>query len=332
MNQCDPQQHVKMLADYFALMSANGASQVYRTAMEMGVLDALANGPCSLDDLAESCDVQPRPVALMVEALRVMGLVTSNDSGHQLTPLGGSLRGGTYRQLGDQYWLHLPALLKTGEPLHEMDDARQSESHYQSQAMALAWMLGPAAEVAAKILLQGSPGKKLNVLDIGAGSAVWSLAIARHESTARVTAADWPAVLAVAEQFAVQQGLGDRLQTIPGNVHDTEWPHEWFDIAIIGNVTHLESEQGNLDLFKRAYQSLKPGGEVVIFDIFPGDPRGDLHRTLYELGLALRTKHGTLHASNDLARLLGEAGFTCDPVNPLDAPPFAVGMLRGRRE
>jgi len=239
--------------------------------------------------------------------------------------------GGSYRRLGDEYWAHLPNLLKTGQPWIKMDDAHQSEAHYQSQAAALAWMLAPAAEAAAQALGVGQKLKDLSILDIGAGSAIWSLTMARHDSGTTVTAVDWPAVLEVAAETASNFGLTDRLSTIVGNYHDVDLPESRFDLALLGNVTHLETPDGNRSLFEKVHRSLKPTGQIVIFDVFPGLQEGDVNRTLYALGLALRTENGRVYAPQELEALLGQCGFGPPKLTSLPVPPYAVGMLVAER-
>ena len=91
-------------------------------------------------------------LGLAVEAITQGGdvLQFGKDEDKTRAPrLGMGLLSGSYRELGDQYWAHLPSFLKTGQPWIKMDDAHQSEAHYRSQAAALAWMLAPAAEAAA---------------------------------------------------------------------------------------------------------------------------------------------------------------------------------------
>ena len=314
-------------ARYFELMNMNGAAHVYRQARASGMLAALLEGPMTASELARQCEIRERPTRLMLAALHAMGVVAGEDESFSLTALARMLIGGGYRALGDEYWAHLPTLLESDKPLQRMDDVGESESHYRSQAAALAWMLAPAAEAAATALGFGATTADTSILDLGAGSAVWSLTMARRDESSTVTAVDWPAVLAVATSTAERFGLADRLTTLPGNFHQVELPAAAFDLAILGNVTHLESREGNLDVMKRARTSLRTGGRIVIFDVFPGQSKGDLNRTLYALGLALRTESGTVYAPEELEALLAEAGFAAAELVDLPVPPFAVGMM-----
>ena len=320
----------EMLPAYFQLMNANGAAHAYHEAVRCGLLDALLAGPKTADELAEACGLARRPAVLLLGALAALGLVELNDSRYQPTALTQLLLAGSYRNLGDEYWAHLPALLKTDQPLVKMDDVAQSEAHYQAQAAILGWMLTPAAQCAARLLADRLPPMAA-ILDLGAGSGVWSLTLASLVPGAIVTAVDWPAVLEVTAETAQNLGLPDRLRTIAGNLHEIELPAEQFDLTIIANVAHLLTPEANRSLFRKAAGTLQPGGRLAVIDVFPGQPEGSLNVALYALGLALRTEHGRVYAPAELEPLLQDAGFEAPRLLPLAVPPFAVGMLLASR-
>jgi ubiquinone/menaquinone biosynthesis C-methylase UbiE len=316
----------RALETYAQLMSANGAVQIYRAAQEAGVLHALTAGPAPAAAVAQACGTAIRATMLLLDGLVALGLVESSGEAYVLAPAA-RLLAGPYRDLGDSYWSHLPAFLRTDEPMARMDDPQQSERHYQAQARALAWMMAPAAEAAATALDIGGRRRGLAVLDVGAGAAGWSLALARRDPTTTVTALDWPAVLAIAQQAAGEAGLQGRFAAIAGDYHRVALPSAAFDLAIVANVTHLETAAGNRDLFERVRRALRPGGEIAVMDVFPGQPAGALPAALYALGLALRTTGGRVHSAAELQEWLTAAGFGESRFTILNAPPYTMGML-----
>lgn len=322
--------HVRMLGDYFQLMNINGASHVYREAVAAGLLDALRQQPHTAASLARACKTAERPTALVLDVLTTLGVVRADGDTYRLTPLAEMLLGSSYRDLSDGYWAHLPRFLRSGEPLMAMDDTAQSETHYQAQAAALAWMLAPAAEAAARALAMDQR-QAPRILDLGAGSAIWSLTFARHAPDAHVTAVDWPAVLEVARATAQRMGLADRLTPRPGNYRDVALEEAHYDLAILGNVTHLETRDGNQFLFNKVCRALRPAGQLAILDVFEGSPDGGLNRALYSLGLALRTREGRVHPVGTLTNHLHTAGFGNLELLPLPVPPHALGLLLARK-
>jgi ubiquinone/menaquinone biosynthesis C-methylase UbiE len=320
--------HIPALEAYFHLMNANGVAHVYRTAVEVGILDALKKGPLDSSSVAKICGISEMPTRLVLDVLQSLSVVEFQKQGYALTDLARFLLDSPYLHLGDPYWAYLPTFIRTNTPMMKMNSVEVSETQYQVQAAAMSWMLTPVAEEAARIMGFGEAERKnFRILDIGAGSAVWSLTMARRDSGTSVTAVDWPAVLRIAEETARRAQIVDRFSTIPGNFHEAELPAVMFDLAILGNVTHLESPEGNRSLFSRLRRALKPGGQVAIFDIFSGQVEGDLNRTLYSLGLALRTEHGHVYSAEELNEILSQTGFTTVSLTPLKVPPYAISML-----
>lgn len=323
-----------MLEAYFHLMNANGASHVYRAAKQAGLLSAMQarSTAAGADELARQCNLAETPTILTLRALAAMELVSMDATDRfSLTPLARLLLNGSYQNLSDEYWACLPQFLQTGKPMMTMDDSAQSESHYVKQAKSLAWMCGPSATQAARILEIGTKRLGFNILDIGAGSAVWSLTMAEHDPAARVTAVDWAGVLEIAAAAAQHQSLEDRLTLLAGDFNRVDLPADTFDLAIAANVTHLFSADANAALFSRVRQSLKPSGEVVIIDVLNEQSRGAFTRALYALGLALRTARGQVYSRGALSRMLTESGYESPAHHDLTAPPEAFGLLIARR-
>lgn len=316
---------------YFDLMEMNGSARIYRTAQELGIFAALAEGPASAHDLAEKCSLQERPLTLLLDALCSLRTVTHEGDAYSLSLVMQYLSG-NYKNLSDEYWDHLPELLKSGIPLSAMDSVEQSEAQYQKQVSALAWMMQPAAMAAATILNIRKIRTALRILDVGSGAAVWSLACARMDPHCQVTALDWPAVLQIASASANAMGLGDRFTAMPGNFHEVNLPKGAYDLAIVANVTHLESRDGNISLFEKLHAALVEDGEIAIIDVMPGQSEGDLARALYAIGLALRTNQGEVHSQEALSGFLKSAGFASPSFTPLSVSPFTMGMILAKKE
>ncbi len=291
---------LEALETYFTLMNTNGASRIYRTATELGVFDALGNGPATPAELAAACDLREEPLQLLLEGLRSSGTLVRQDERYAPT-LVMQFLAGNYRKLGDEYWDYLPQFLRTGVPLAEMDSVEQSAEQYEKQVSALAWMMTPAAEALATMLAIGETRRSLQILDVGAGSGIWSLTCAKRDADTQVTVSDWPVIVEIAAGFARQMGLEDRFAAIPGNYHDADLGADAYDLAIVANVTHIETPEGNRDLFARLHEALRPGGEVVVVDVMPARPEGTIPAALYALGLGLCTRPSAVRSPSPSA-------------------------------
>ncbi len=321
---------LKGLETYFRLMSINGAAHVLRTSADMKIVEALSKGPRNITEIASSAGLSQEPARLLLDVLVSLGVVDLSDGKYALGAVARFILG-NYRDLGEKYWDYLEPFLKTGQPMMAMNAPGQSEKAYQSQAASLEWMMSPSAEAAAHSLGIGTIRKNLEIIDVGAGSAVWSLSLAMHDPGSYVTALDWPAVLEVAKAGAEKRGLSKRFQTIAGNYHEVELPTAAFDMAVVANVIHLETPDGCTSLFRKVHKALKENGEMVIIDVFPGQEKGDLARSLYALGLALRTQQGRIYPPEEVKQILSATGFKTGEMIPLDIIPFTMGMVVGQK-
>jgi 2-polyprenyl-3-methyl-5-hydroxy-6-metoxy-1,4-benzoquinol methylase len=325
------QEKLAALQTYFDLMNMNGAARIYRTARELGIFDAIGSEAATAADVAETCGLQVEPVRLVLDGLCSIGTLVCAD-GHYLPALVTQFLAGNYKNLSDEYWDHLPRFLQTGVPLAEMDSVEQSADQYEKQVSALAWMMTPAAEAMAQMLGMGQSRSSLNILDVGAGSAIWSLTCAKHDPTTAVTAADWPVIVEIAAGFARQMGLEDRFTTIPGNYHESDLGENTYDLAIVANVTHIETPDGNRNLLRKLHKALKAGGEIVIVDVMPVQPEGRVSAALYALGLGLRTAEGQVHSAEALQQYLEDAGFGDCTLHPIPVAPHTMGMIVAQKE
>jgi ubiquinone/menaquinone biosynthesis C-methylase UbiE len=259
----------------------------------------------------------------VLNALCSFGVLQSKGQTYELAPVA-KLLTGSYENLSSDYWEHLPVYLQEGTPYKKMDSVTDSENEYQSQVKALEWMMTPCAEYCCKLI----PAKEnASILDLGAGSGVWSYSYLKSNPSTNCTLVDWPAVLKVAKDSAAAADLGTRVNYIEGNYHEAQIPTDSFDMAILGNVTHIETPEGNNDLFTKISSALKEKGKLLIFDCYSDNPEGAIARSLYELGLGLRTQSGKVYSVETLQGWLTEHGFSDFDFHPLEVTPYTMGVL-----
>jgi ubiquinone/menaquinone biosynthesis C-methylase UbiE len=225
-------------------------------------------------------------------------------------------------------WTHLPRFLSTGQRYAQMDGSTAERSAaYKELTKALGRLFHDAArQLAARL----TPCER--ILDVGAGSGVWSLAMAERSDTAHITAIDLPQVLPAFEERAERLGLRDRTKLVAADYHSIELPSQAFDRVLLANVLHLEPPRSARSLLRRVTPALAPGGELVVIDVLvEGDPARDRARSIYALHLAMRTRQGCVHPRAEVERWCRDAGLREGELMTLSAPPRALGALVHRR-
>lgn len=221
-------------------------------------------------------------------------------------------------------WNQAPAFLLHGERFASMDGSPTSrEAAYSGVVSQLGQLFTPAARQLA-VHLSGQP---THILDVGAGSGIWSLAMAERSPQTWVTALDFPQVLQAFHAQAEDMGLSRRIDTIAGDFHSVDIPANCFDCIILANVLHLEPPEQAAALIYRVRPGLSAGGKLVIVDMIGDGPaEGARSRAIYALHLALRTERGCAHALSHLHQWVRQAGLI--PADVIDlARPHGLRAL-----
>ena len=104
------------------------------------------------------------------------------------------------------------------------------------------------------------------VLDMGCGTGVAARTIARRALfSGRVTCIDLsPYLVSAARRLADEEGLGTRVECLPGDTRDLDIHDGSFDAVVAHTlVSHVEQ---SLTVIKEAGRDIKPGGLIGIFD------------------------------------------------------------------
>ncbi len=170
------------------------------------------------------------------------------------------------------------------------------------------------------------------VLDVGAGAAPWSRALAARDPGCTVTAVELRGVMASTRSAVRAAGLEAQYVFVEGDVFDLEWSERaGFDLALVANFCHLFDEEANVRLLGRVAQALRPGGSIAVVDILASElGDGQRRAALYALGLVLRTAQGKIYPYSTFRRWLNQAGLA-DVRRRRLAGPFSLSLITARR-
>jgi cyclopropane fatty-acyl-phospholipid synthase-like methyltransferase len=94
-------------------------------------------------------------------------------------------------------------------------------------------------------------------------------------------------------------------------------------------VLHQESPESIRDLFKRAYDSLNPGGIVYVMDMMTDATHTQpKFSALFAVTMALTTNDGWVFSSSEVREWLEEAGFVSFEVRVLQGLPHWLASAR----
>lgn len=302
----------------YLLSEAAWLAETVEAALKLGILDRLDEGPVTVNELAEDFGLSTRHSHMLLSALVGLGVAEIVDGNEYRSTIPG------FAEITP--WL-LPAgrlteILEGRAPRHRVDTAKGSQQFYPTLLPLLSHMSRPAAEVAASLL----GGDRLRVLDVGAGAAPWSIAIATHHPDAHFVALDLPEVVPVTRKAVSDAGVADQFEYLEGDFFEIDLPDGSFDLIIVGGILHLFDKDANKALLERISSSVHPGGRIAIFEALPDeDLDGPLPVLLYALGLITRTSSGSVYPFSNYQQWLHTAGFSKIQLTEFsERPPLSL--------
>lgn len=310
----------------FDMVRGNYMTELLASGLELGLFDALADGPVPEDALREKLRLAPRPWAVLSTAMRALGLIEGPPGRPQaITPMGRFLLPGGSHEIRGYVGLTsgLPGvkamidLLRTDKPVSNrpdegkafifregMESAMESGDSARRLTMALAGRAFICAPVLAEVLPLDGIG---HLVDLGGGTGVYGMALAQRNPALRVTNLDRPEVLKVASGILSEHGPADRVAMVAGDLFG-EYPS--CDAVLLSNVLHDWNPETCLDILSRCHKAIRPGGRLFIHDVYLNDALdGPLEVALYSAALFSLTE-GRAYSAGEYREMLSATGFT----------------------
>lgn len=325
----------KTLEDYIQLQNRNALAHAIRAGVELGVISELKNGQRTVEQLATTLKVYPEALRRLMDVLVSSELIEQYGEDFALSPIARLIPDRFY-DLGDEHWQHLALHVRTGAPLPVCDEVPLNDVDYFTNKSSEEWTLTPTALMAAQVLDMGKSRQGTRILEIGCGSAVFGATLAHLDADSVITLVDDKIGLERAKQTIKSVELEQKTTYLEcESLEQLELVEalkgQTFNLVLIAGLIHRMTSDACQRLFTKLQPLVKPGGELAIVDIFPGQDKGSLQRSIFELELGLRTSRGKLHDPHVLEENLKEAGFDQVQFAHLPAAPNYWGLILAQR-
>ena len=299
------------------------------SAVKLRLFDYLDDSPKTVQELARDTQCSVRGLTALLDALVGWEFLKRKGNRYSLTPESSAFlvstkpgyHGGFFQHITRQVmpnWLHLHETVRTGLPVTSVNEQGTGAEFFAELVEGIFPMSYRAAQVLGEHLQVPKLIWPRSVLDIGAGSGVWGIALAQQSPQIKVHAVDWPKVLEVTKKIAQKHGVADRLHTSPGDLLEADFGQGHY-LATIGHILHSEGRERSRRLLKRVFDALAPGGTVVIAEFVPNNQRtGPANALMFAVNMLVHTTEGDTFTSKEISEWLRETGFR--NIRALDAP------------
>ncbi len=318
---------------FFEALQAYQQTEALKTAIELELFTAIAEGNTTTEALATRCQAAERGVRILCDYLTIHGFLTkegyayglSQDSAiflnrHSPAYLGGTTEFLLTARIREGNARMTEAVRRGGTALGE-GTLEQENPDWVKFAQAMMPMMYMPSEMIAAELRKG--GEVHKVLDIAASHGIFGISVAKQNPSAQIYAADWKNVLEVATKNAEAMGIADRYHLIPGNAFETDFGSS-YDLVLIPNFLHHFNPATCIAFMRKVYAALAPGGRAAIVEFVPNPDRiSPANAAGFSMTMLISTPTGDAYTFAELEDFSKNAGFA-----RVELVPAEIGISR----
>jgi ubiquinone/menaquinone biosynthesis C-methylase UbiE len=316
----------------FETLNAYQKTAALKTAIELDVFSAIADGATTQASIARRCQSSERGIRILCDYLTINGFLLKNGQEYALADDSAvflNRRSPAY--LGEAAkFLALPEMINLYQDLTSIVRAGTSLKGEQStnEPDSSKWVefarsmsnLQRMTAVAVAETLCASTGEKWKVLDVAAGHGMYGVMIAKQNPDAEIFALDWPEVLKVAHENAKVAGVAARHHQLPGSAFEVDFGKD-YDIVLLTGFLHHFDPQTIETILRKVHAALKPGGRAVTVEFIPNEDRvSPPAPAAFSMLMLGNTRAGDAYPYSEYDKMFRNAGFTLNELRRSPGP------------
>ena len=311
------------------LMELSGAywqTCTLHAGVKLDVFTTIGSDTLSVAQIAVDRGVDQRALAMLLNALVAMGLLSREDGRYRNTEESAAFLDANSKTYQGHIilhhhhlmasWANLDEAVRTGLPV-------RARASFQDETVRKHFLMGMfnigmgmAPRVAAALDLSG----RKRLLDFGGGPGTYAIHFCQKEPAMQAVVFDLPGTRPFAEATIARFGLSDRIRFAAGDYHEDPLT-EVYDVVWISHILHAENEDNCRRIIRKAVDALEMGGLLVIHDFLLNETMdGPLFPALFALNMLLGTDGGQAYSQAQIEGMLKEAGLHSIERRPLESP------------
>lgn len=304
-------------------------------AVKLDVFTQIAQGAANSAVISRLTGCDERGMTMLLNSLTAMGILDKAGNLYSNTP-----SSATYlSKESDKYlghiiqhhhhlmfsWVNLDEAIKNGGPLRTNSSRTNDETIRESFLMG---MFNLASLSAPLVVPAINLSRHRNLLDLGGGPGTYAIHFCLHNPNLQAVVYDLPTTRRFAEETIRRFNLSERIDFCAGDIV-TDDIGNGYDVVWISQLLHSEGPAGASIMLKKAVQSLKPGGLILVQEFILDDNHAaPAFPALFSLNMLLGTPAGQSYSQSELSEMLSQAGTINISRLPLMLPNGA-GVMSG---
>jgi SAM-dependent methyltransferase len=335
---------------FFSSFHLNRNTKAIQFAWDIGLIAFLVPGPRTIDEISNGLKISRETLALLLSTLKYAGWIEQYGDDYavsSMTRLMYQAENSEPIPLVD-YWSRFQSGAGSGAPpsqasfnakptfVESPPNSTLAESYRYRESLRQ-WIWSAAAKQASAVLYEDSiyddasnddsANQPSHLIELGGGASIFSAAFAYQNQTLKVVSVDTPILLEVAQKTYRSIEVEDRWTHQADDYRHVDLPLNHYDDCLLVNCLKLEADPSAVVLLGRCYDTLKPGGRLIIIEQFDEPDFDESQIATEKLTMQLEGCPGSLRTTAEIQRLLTGAGFGAAKWGPLDSGPTVIGLL-----
>jgi len=307
---------IKSAGEIRDIANAFRESRILLSSIELGIFTIIDKHMMSAEEVSEKINADPRAASRLMNALCAMGLLKKVKGKFFNTGIASKyLVEGSQEFMGALY--HTNHLWDTWSFLTESVIKGSSHKGDQNQSEKTEWVKAfieamhyrgvHQAEIIA-IMIDLSGVKK--ILDVGGGSAAFSMEMVKKNPGTSAVVLDLPHVIPLTKKYVEDAGLSDKFNFIEGNYLSKDL-EGYYDLILLSAIVHINSYDQNKKLIHKCAGALNKKGMIIISDFIMSEDR--VHPdfgAFFSLNMLVGTEAGDTYTETEMREWFEAAGIS----------------------
>lgn len=316
---------------FFNAVNAYELTEAIKTAVELEIFTAIADGNNTAATIAKRCAAAERGVRILCDFLTIHGFLTKEGAQYALSPdsaaflnrhspayMGSTIEFLLIPRVREGHARLTEAVRRGGSALGE-GTLEPDNPDWVKFAQAMMPLMYMPSEIMATELRKG--GEVHKVIDIAASHGIFGISVAKQNPAAHIYASDWKNVLELAKKNAEAMGVGDRYHLLPGSAFETDFG-SGYDLVLVPNFLHHFDPPTCTAFMRKMLATLKPGGRAAIVEFIPNPDRvTPPMAAAFSMMMLTTTPAGDAYTFAELEDISKNAGFA-----RVELSPAAIGV------
>ncbi|MCW9097624.1 MAG: acetylserotonin O-methyltransferase [Ignavibacteriaceae bacterium] len=299
-------EEIKSPEDIRELANSFRVSRVLLSAFELKIFSVLDKHMMTSEEVSTKIDADPRATDRLMNALCGMGILKKVKRKFYNSDLSSKyLVEGKPEFMGNLYhtnhlwntWSYLTDSVKKGSSF-KGDQNKKEKTNWVEAFIGAMHYRGVNQGKILSMMIDFSNVRKM--IDVGGGSAAFSIEIVKKNPSIKATVLDLPHVVPLTKKYVEEAGLSDNFNFIEGDYLTKDFEDN-YDLILLSAIVHINSYEQNKMLINKCADALNKNGMIIISDFVMNDDRTQpVHGALFSINMLVGTASGDTYTEGEM--------------------------------